>query len=178
MPRCWRWLILVSAFHSGRPRSGREEVGTMANVVTNDMSIVIGGDAGQGVESSGAGFSLSFARAGLHVFAMQDYRSRIRGGHNFSQIRLSEQTRFSHSNPVHLLIALTPETVQLHLDQLAEGAAVVLPERFEIDPAPLEKPGVRVDTLPLFRMAEEHGNRVMANTAALGAAAGGPEVPP
>ncbi|KKK62575.1 hypothetical protein LCGC14_3002970, partial [marine sediment metagenome] len=32
----------------------------MANVVTNDMSIVIGGDAGQGGESSGAGFSLSF----------------------------------------------------------------------------------------------------------------------
>ncbi len=35
----------------------------MANVVTNDMSVVIGGDAGQGVESSGAGFALSLARA-------------------------------------------------------------------------------------------------------------------
>lgn len=45
----------------------------MDNVVTNDMSIVIGGDAGQGVESSGAGFCLSFAQAGLHVFGMQDY---------------------------------------------------------------------------------------------------------
>ena len=149
----------------------------MASVVTNDMSIVIGGDAGQGVESSGAGFCLSFARAGLHVFGMQDYHSRIRGGHNFYQIRLSEKPRLSHSNPVHLLIALTPETVRLHLDQLAEGAAVVLPERFEIDPAPLEKRGVRVDTLPLIRMAEEHGNRVMANTAALGAAAGITEFP-
>ncbi len=149
----------------------------MANVVTNDMSIVIGGDAGQGVESSGAGFSLSFARAGLHVFAMQDYRSRVRGGHNFYQIRLSEEPRLSHSSRVHLLLALTPETVQLHLDRLAEGAAVVFPEKFEVDPEPLRRRGVRVDTLPLIRIAEEHGNRVMTNTAALGAAAGITEFP-
>lgn len=144
----------------------------MASVVSNGMSIVIGGDAGQGVESSGAGFSLALARAGLHVFAMQDYRSRIRGGHNFYQIRVSEQPSFSHSNPVHLLLALTPETAELHLDRLAEGAAVVFPEKFEIDPEPLTKRKVSVCTLPLIRIAEEHGSRVMTNTAALGAMAG------
>ncbi len=143
----------------------------------NDMSIMIGGDAGQGVESSGAGFSLSFARAGLHVFAMQDYRSRIRGGHNFYQIRLSERPRYSHSNPVHLLLALTPESVGMHLDNMAEGGAVVFPERFQIDEEPLRKRGVRMDALPLIRIAEEHGNRIMANTAALGAAAGIVEFP-
>jgi 2-oxoglutarate ferredoxin oxidoreductase subunit alpha len=144
----------------------------MASVVTNDMSVVIGGDAGQGVESSGAGFSLSLARAGLHVFAMQDYHSQIRGGHNFYQIRISEQPRLSHSNPVHLLLALTPETAELHRDNLAEGAAVIFPEKFDIDPEPLRKRGVRVHALPLIRIAEEHGSRVMTNTAALGAAAG------
>jgi 2-oxoglutarate ferredoxin oxidoreductase subunit alpha len=144
----------------------------MANVVTNDMSVVIGGDAGQGVESSGAGFCLSLARAGLHVFAMQDYHSQIRGGHNFYQIRISERPRLSHSNPVHLLLALTPETAELHLDRLAEGAAVVFPEKFDIDPEPLSKRGVHLHTLPLIRIAEEHGSRVMTNTAALGAAAG------
>ncbi|MCH7835589.1 MAG: 2-oxoacid:acceptor oxidoreductase subunit alpha [Chloroflexi bacterium] len=149
----------------------------MANVVTNDMSIVIGGDAGQGVESSGAGFCLSFARAGLHVFGMQDYRSRIRGGHNFYQIRLSTEPRLSHSNPVHLVLALTPETVQLHMDQLVEGGAVIFPEKFEVDPEPLKERGVRVDSLPLMRIAEEHGSKVMTNTAALGAAAGITEFP-
>jgi 2-oxoglutarate ferredoxin oxidoreductase subunit alpha len=144
----------------------------MANVVTNDMSIVIGGDAGQGVESSGAGFCLSLARAGLHVFAMQDYRSRIRGGHNFYQIRVSEEPRLSHSNPVHLLLALTSETAELHLEQLAEGAAVVFPEKLDLDLEPLRRRGVHAEALPLIRIAEEHGSRVMTNTAALGAAAG------
>ena len=149
----------------------------MASVVTNDMSVVIGGEAGQGVESSGAGFGLSLARAGLHVFAMQDYRSRIRGGHNFYQIRVSEEPRLSHSNLVHLLVALTPETAELHLDRLAEGAAVIFPEKSDIDPEPLKKRGVSINTLPLIRIAEEHGSRVMTNTAALGAVAGITEFP-
>ena len=55
----------------------------MTTETLNSMSILIGGDAGQGVESSGGGFALALARAGLGVFATQDYRSQVRGGHNF-----------------------------------------------------------------------------------------------
>src|SRR3989304_1660982 len=105
----------------------------MSGHIVNDMSIIIGGDAGQGVESSGAGFALSFARSGLHVFALQDYRSRIRGGHNFYQIRLAERPLYSHSNPVHLLLALTAESVSRHLDDIAEGGAVIAADRLRID---------------------------------------------
>ncbi len=149
----------------------------MSGVVVNDMSIMIGGDAGQGVESSGAGFCLALARAGLHVFALQDYRSQIRGGHNFYQIRLGTRPLYSHSDPVHLLLALTPESVALHADNIADGGAVIFPDKFEIDESPLRKKGISVDALPLVKIAEEHGNRLMANTAALGAAAGITEFP-
>ncbi len=93
----------------------------MAEATKNEISIVIGGDAGQGVESSGAGFSLAFARGGLHVFGMPDYRSRIRGGHNFYHIRLSERPRYSHTEAVHLLLALTAETVPLHIESMVES---------------------------------------------------------
>ena len=102
----------------------------MPGNVTNDMSIMISGDAGQGVESSGAGFCLALARAGIHVFAMQDYRSQIRGGHNFYQIRLGTRPLYSHVEPVNLLLALTPESVPLHMDSIAEGGAVIFPEKF------------------------------------------------
>lgn len=37
-------------------------------LVNRDVSIRIGGDAGQGVESTGAGFCKALARSGLHVF--------------------------------------------------------------------------------------------------------------
>jgi 2-oxoglutarate ferredoxin oxidoreductase subunit alpha len=143
----------------------------MASQSTNDLSIMIGGDAGQGVESSGAGFALALARAGLHVFALQDYRSRIRGGHNFYQIRVSEQPLYSHRDPVELLLALTPQSIPLHLDNLHEGAAVVFPQKWEdVDVSHLTKRGLTVERLPLMEIAERHGSRLMLNTAVLAAA--------
>ncbi|HEY5640866.1 MAG TPA: 2-oxoacid:acceptor oxidoreductase subunit alpha [Dehalococcoidia bacterium] len=143
----------------------------MALQSTNDLSIMIGGDAGQGVESSGAGFALALARAGLHVFALQDYRSRIRGGHNFYQIRVGERPLYSHRDPVELLLALTPESIPLHLDKLHEGAAVVFPQKWEdVDIGHLTERGLNVDRLPLMEIAERHGSRLMLNTAVLAAA--------
>ena len=138
---------------------------------TNNLSIMIGGDAGQGVESSGAGFALALARAGLHVFALQDYRSRIRGGHNFYQIRVGEQPLYSHRDPVELLLALTPQSIPLHLDNLHEGAAVIFPQKWEdVDVSHLTKRGLTVERLPLMEIAERHGSRLMLNTAVLAAA--------
>jgi 2-oxoglutarate ferredoxin oxidoreductase subunit alpha len=143
----------------------------MAPQSTNDLSVMIGGDAGQGVESSGAGFALALARAGLHVFALQDYRSRIRGGHNFYQIRVSEKPVYSHRDPVELLLALTPESIPLHLDNLHEGAAIVFPQKWEdVDITHLTDRGFTVDRLPLMEIAEKHGSRLMLNTAVLAAA--------
>ncbi|MCH8813717.1 MAG: 2-oxoacid:acceptor oxidoreductase subunit alpha [Chloroflexi bacterium] len=143
----------------------------MTEKTVNDLSIMIGGDAGQGVESSGAGFCLALARTGLQLFALQDYRSQICGGHNFYEIRISDRPLYSHREPIHVLIALTPESVALHLDSIAPGGAVILPEKFEIDEAPLKERGISVDSLPLMKIAEEHGNRLMLNTAALAATA-------
>ena len=144
----------------------------MADRVTNEMSILIGGDAGQGVESGGAGFAKAFARAGLHVYAMQDFRSRIRGGHNFFQMRLSDRPIYSHRDPVQLVVALNPEAVSVHVDHIADGGAVIFADSFKIDEAPLRERGISVDALPLLKIAEQHGNRIMMNTAALGATAG------
>ncbi len=138
------------------------------------MSILIGGDAGQGVESSGAGFSLALVRAGLRVFATQDYRSQIRGGHNFYTIRIgSEHLVRSQERQHHLMLAFTPETVDLHLDLLAEGGAVIYDERLKVDAGAITARGRQAFPLPLGAIAqEEGGSRVMINTAALGAAAG------
>jgi 2-oxoglutarate ferredoxin oxidoreductase subunit alpha len=63
----------------------------LAEIESNDVTVLIGGAAGQGVESGGAGLALAAARAGLHVFAHSDVRSRIRGGDNFNQIRLTDR---------------------------------------------------------------------------------------
>lgn len=143
----------------------------------DSINIVVGGDAGQGVESSGAGLCLAFARGGLHVFSMQDYRSRIRGGHNFFQIRVSEGPTYSHSHFVHLLLALTAETIKLHEDVMVSSGGVIYDERLNVDAEALRVRGLQAFGMPLGDIAEEHGSRIMINTAAVAAAAGVTEWP-
>ena len=87
----------------------------------NDMSFKIAGEAGQGIESSGAGFAQALARGGLHIFAMQDYMSRIRGGHNFFQIRVAPHDIYSHTDEVHLLLAMNKQAAEEHRAETEEG---------------------------------------------------------
>lgn len=152
----------------------------MGEHMNEEISIRIGGDAGQGVESSGAGFCKVLARAGLHVFAAQDYRSRIRGGHNFYQIRAATRPVFAQRTPPDLLVALTAETIDVHLDQLPPGAGVIYEEslrvheriQYRLDAPRLAARDLRLMPVPLVKTAADHGSRVMTNTAAIGALAG------
>jgi 2-oxoglutarate ferredoxin oxidoreductase subunit alpha len=140
---------------------------------TREMTFKIGGEAGQGVESSGVGFAKAFMRAGWHVFGMQDYYSRIRGGHNFYQIRVSERPVYSHVESVDLLLALTQEAVDRHCGEIVEGGGVICEECLEVDCANLDERDVNYFPVPLTDIAlEQGGAEVMRNTAALGAAGG------
>lgn len=138
----------------------------------NDMTFKIGGEAGQGIESGGAGFAKALARGGLHLFGLQDYMSRIRGGHNFYQVRVSQEPLYSHADEVHLLMALVPETIERHRDEVVEGGGIIYDQDFEVDEEALDAEGIHPFPTPLFAIAEEAGAEIMANTAAFGAAAG------
>lgn len=139
--------------------------------MASDVVFRIGGEAGQGVESSGAGFAMALTRGGYHVAAVPDYYSRIRGGHNFFTIRASDEPVHAAREAVHVLVALDGETVARHATSLAPGAAVIIDEGTPLDPALVAGRDVRLLSLPLVRIAEENGNRVMLNTGALAAAA-------
>jgi 2-oxoglutarate ferredoxin oxidoreductase subunit alpha len=139
---------------------------------TNEMTIRIGGEAGMGLESSGAGFSKALTRGGLYAFGLPDYYSRIRGGHNFFSIRVSPQPLYSHAEPVHLVLALDVETIRRHVDDLVAGGAVVHDEDDDV-PEELHRSDVNFLPIPLTKLAKERGGReIMRNTVAFGVAAG------
>src|SRR3989338_7319508 len=102
-------------------------------MIKNEMTIKIGGEAGMGVESGGTGLTRALSRGGLYVFANQDYMSRIRGGHNFFQIRVSTQELFTFTDDVHLLIAFTKMCVDQHKHELVKGGAVLYDEGHGIE---------------------------------------------
>jgi 2-oxoglutarate ferredoxin oxidoreductase subunit alpha len=141
-------------------------------MIQNDLIIRIGGEAGMGLESSGAGFAQALTRGGLYVFGLADYYSRIRGGHNFFSIRAARQPLYSHAEPVHVLLALDTETIRRHVDQIVPGGAVIYDEKDGL-PDDLRRSDVNFCSVPLSTLAKEKGGQeVMRNTLALGVTAG------
>jgi 2-oxoglutarate ferredoxin oxidoreductase subunit alpha len=134
-----------------------------------DVNFMVGGEAGQGVQSVGFLLAKAFARGGYCIFADQDYESRIRGGHNFFRVRVKDSRVDAIAEPVDMLIALNKETIDLHQAELAKGGIILL------DGEKLKDIGGNGSFLraPLERLAKEKaGNKLMANTTALGVALG------
>lgn len=133
-----------------------------------DISIRIGGAAGQGIQTISAIIAKTFVRHGYYVFINQDFESRIRGGHNFDQVRISNTPVQAPADRVHILIALNEETTRKDIDCLAEDG-VLLFDGESIDFTSDEPHHLSV---PFARIASEAGkSKIMINAVATGAAA-------
>jgi 2-oxoglutarate ferredoxin oxidoreductase subunit alpha len=134
-----------------------------------DLNILVGGEAGQGVQSVGIILAKTLVYGGLHIFADQDYESRIRGGHNFFRVRVKNSDVRTLSPAVDMLVALNPETIDLHAAELNTGGVIIC----DGEPANLKKESVKVLNIPLVALAEKTvKNKLMANTVAVGAVIG------
>ena len=133
-----------------------------------DFNFMVGGEAGQGVQSVGFLLAKVFACGGYHIFADQDYESRVRGGHNFFRVRVSDSKVDAIAEDVDILIALNMDTIELHqLNIVNQGIIIFDGDKIK---------GVSSDngsllSIPLENLAEEKaGDKLMINTVALGAA--------
>jgi len=130
------------------------------------FSIKVGGEAGQGINTIGSILSRSFADHGLHLFAHQDYYSRVRGGHNFYQVRITSEPVYSFSSKIDVLVALDPASLDLHLHELNNNGVIVYDQN-KIEPENTDK---QYFALPMAELGEKHGGKkVMGNTVAAGA---------
>lgn len=134
-----------------------------------DYTIKIGGEAGQGIQTVGDTLSHIFAHAGYHVFTHQDYESRIRGGHNFYQIRISDKPVTASRSKVDIIVALDKESIIEHEKELSPQGHVLYDSTFI--KKKYDKPNFL--DFPLFELAQTHGgSKIMANTVAVGAVIG------
>lgn len=132
-----------------------------------EINFMVGGEAGQGVQTIGFILAKTLARAGLCVFADQDYESRVRGGHNFYRIRAATDEILAFSERLDILIAVDQNTADLHYEELKEdGLAIFDPEKFKLDGKYSKSLGVPMEKLAL----EKAANKLMANSVAVGAA--------
>lgn len=90
-----------------------------------DLNIVIGGAAGQGVHAITALLARIMVRQGCQILYVQDYQSRIRGGHLFNRIRVADQPLRSSREGIDLLVALNQETIPRHREELSPKSVIV-----------------------------------------------------
>ncbi len=89
------------------------------------QNILIGGEAGQGLQTMGHVFSKSLVRSGFSVHITQTYESRVRGGHNTFAIRVGNEKVLAPQESIDMLIALNEETVDIHRKNLTSDGRVI-----------------------------------------------------
>jgi 2-oxoglutarate/2-oxoacid ferredoxin oxidoreductase subunit alpha len=106
---------------NGAARVKQEEF-TMAKV---DLSIAIGGAAGQGIATPGDILARIFVRRGLHLNAYNAYQSIVRGGHIFLTLRTSDEPVLTFGDKLDVLITLNQDTMDRHLGLMKSGSSVL-----------------------------------------------------
>ncbi|MEK6673015.1 MAG: 2-oxoacid:acceptor oxidoreductase subunit alpha [Nitrospirota bacterium] len=138
-----------------------------------DYSIKIGGEAGQGIQTVGDTLSKVFSRAGYHLFSDQDYESRIRGGHNFYQIRFSDRPVTASRERVDIIVAFDKASIDLHEKELSENGLIIYDSASLHLTLTTELKTPNYMDIPFVKLADEHGgNKIMSNTVAIGAVLG------
>lgn len=124
-------------------------------------NILIGGSAGQGMDTISDFLEKFFRDKGFHVFSNKDYMSRVRGGNNFTQIRFGDEKLFNHAYELDLILALDKNTVDYNSDRLKANGKII------VDEGTTTEEDSRIIKLPLLETAKAVGlNRAFGMVAA------------
>jgi len=128
----------------------------------NDITILIGGAAGQGIQTIGALLAKVCHNAGLYIYSTDDFESRVRGGHNFHLLRIGTKPLYAPSDLPDILVAIDDRTSKLHGHNLRPGGIIIA----NSSKGSTDLPGVY--NIPLEQLAQEAGGAISSNTIAAG----------
>ncbi|HKZ03636.1 MAG TPA: 2-oxoacid:acceptor oxidoreductase subunit alpha [Pyrinomonadaceae bacterium] len=136
-----------------------------------DVTVGIGGAAGDGLDKSGDTIAKTCSRLGLYVSAYNSYQSVIRGGHIWLRVRIAENKVHSHGDHLTVLIALNQDAIERHAREVEPGGAIIYnSNKLTCDPTLVGNQVLPVP-LPIKEVTKSFGRLqpIMQNTVALGA---------
>ena len=125
-----------------------------------DIAVLIGGKAGDGINSAGAMVAQLLNHLGYRIYLYFDYPSLIRGGHNFAIIRGRETATGTCRTRVDFVLALDQETMERHKGAWKTDTAVI----FNKDLVKATGQGIPVKEI----LALENAPAIMGNSAVIG----------
>ncbi|MFY0758965.1 2-oxoacid:acceptor oxidoreductase subunit alpha [Metabacillus dongyingensis] len=133
----------------------------------SQLSWKVGGQQGEGIESTGEVFSIALNRMGYYLYGYRHFSSRIKGGHTNNKIRVSTTQVRAISDDLDILVAFDQETIDVNVYELRKGGLVLADSKF--NPVVPDDCNAVLYSVPFTEIAAELGTSLMKNMVAIGA---------
>jgi 2-oxoglutarate ferredoxin oxidoreductase subunit alpha len=134
-----------------------------------EVSIVLGGAAGQGIQTIEEILTRVLKLSGYNVFATKEYMSRVRGGINTTEIIVSSEKVRAFVDRIDILIPFKKGVLD-HLKERISDTTVVLGEKDNIDEDYLDN--INLIEISLSNISQKLGSPIYINTIGSGVVVG------
>ncbi len=128
---------------------------------TKELSIVLAGEAGQGIATIEALLTKILRADGFGIFATKEYMSRIRGGSNSIEIRVSNGFLSAPVDRIDILIPLDNDAIT-HLQNRLSENTLIFADQKTISSA------TKIISIPFLDLSVSLGSPIFVNTIAVG----------
>lgn len=132
----------------------------MIRKIKDNLVIVLAGQAGQGIQSIEEILAALLKRSGYNYFSTSELMSRVRGGVNSTEIRVSSKPKTGFLDRIDILIPLHKDAIG-HLKRRISTETIVVGEKDKIDYD-------KIIDVQFTHTAKEIGNAIYSNTVAAG----------
>ncbi len=132
----------------------------------NDLSVVISGEAGQGIQLIEEMTAAASKLRGYHVFSYSEFMSRIRGGNNSTELRISSHRVQAFVKRIDLFFPLNEKAFDRFRDRINDQTIVIGDEQHLR--SCIEEKGCSAVPVPRGRLDEALGSNRYYNTAIFG----------
>ena len=131
-----------------------------------DVSIVLCGQAGQGIQTVERILVRLLKLSGYHVFATKEYMSRVRGGNNSTEIRVASSRVSAFVDRIDILIPFHEGALK-HVERRISHQSFILGDEEMISKDP-QLNGSQSIPIPLSKLAFDVGGKIFVNIIAAG----------
>lgn len=116
----------------------------------SEISIVLSGSAGQGVQTVESALFSVLKSEGYYVFASKEYMSRVRGGSNSTEVRIGTKRPLAFAQSIDILLPFDNAALKHLAPRITKDTLVLADTRV------VKKVlGMRVVDVPLLATAED-----------------------
>lgn len=135
----------------------------------HQLSWKVGGQQGEGIESTGEIFSMAMNRLGYFLYGYRHFSSRIKGGHTNNKITVRATEVRAITDDLDILVAFDQETIDVNYQELTANGIILADAKF--NPQQPEDCKAPMFAVPFTEIATELGTSLMKNMVAIGATA-------